>query len=202
MVSALKAIAWRRVAFLFPVSLAVVLFLFGARLDLSALSPPLLAVNALLALVSAGFVTAALIIVPWCLRRLWRICLSWITLFILRRAIKAYSSPVQAHSIGEQEGSVVIKLPLGADSGTTLGQRILASNAATGDALGIVQPLEVRKSSCLCMVSDRMDRLEFWEGLENRKRSDFSPPSGVVFSREIPDNFGDFAEKVTLYWRG
>lgn len=202
MSAALKAIAWKRAIVLFPVCLTVALFLFGARLDLPALSPTLLAVNAVLAVVSAGVATAIVIMAGWGLSRLWRKSLSRVTLFTLRRAIIAYSKPVQAHSIGEQEGSVIIKLPLGAAGGTLSGQRILASNAATGEVLGVVEPVEIREASCLCLVADRMDQAEFWDNLESRKRRDFSPPQGVVFSREIPDGFWDFAEKVTLHWRG
>lgn len=65
MSAALKAIAGKRAIVLFPVCLTVVLFLFGARLDLPALSPTLLAVNAVLAAVSAGGATAILIIAGW-----------------------------------------------------------------------------------------------------------------------------------------
>lgn len=202
MSAALKAIAWKRAIVLFPIFLTVALFLFGARLDLPALSPTLLATNAVLALVSAGVATALLIIAGWGLSRLWRKSLSRVTLFTVRRAVKGYCKPVQAHSIGEQEGNVVIKLPLGEDSGTLVGQRILAANTATGDIIGVVEPVEVREAACLCLVADRMDQAEFWEELESRKRRDFSPPQGVVFSREIPDGFWDFAEKVTLHWRG
>lgn len=206
MSAALKAIAWKRAIVLFPIFLTVALFLINARLDLRyapfGLALQVAAGVLLLSGVGAVAVSALITAVVRVSRKLWRKSLSGVTLFTLRQAVKGYCKPVQAHSIGEQEGNVVIKLPLGEDSGTLVGQRILAANTATGDIIGVVEPVEVREASCLCLVADRMDQTEFWEDLESRKRRDFSPPQGVVFSREIPDGFWDFTEKVTLHWRG
>lgn len=198
MVSALKAIAWRRVAFLFPVSLAVALFLFGARLDLSALSPPLLAVNALLALMSAGFATAILIIVPWGLRRLWRIILSQVAVFAVKSAIKASSRKVTATGIGSRDGELVVSLSAGIQDGIARGSKFLATTA-TGEPLGMVECFEVSETSCLCAVFVMLNA-DFWAGLDARKGRDPSPPLGVEFTGYIPENFLVELQRLLKQW--
>ena len=96
---------------------------------------------------------------------------------------------------------MVIRLPLGEDSGMALGQGVRVVNLATEQLLGVLELLSVEKSSCVCVVSDRIS-LEFWEGLDERRRTDFRPPGGVLFYREIPEGFLDFAERIIPKWRG
>ena len=194
----MKAIAWRRVAFLFPVFLTVALFLFGAKLDLSALSPPLLAVKAVLALVSAGFATAVVIVVPWGLRRLWRISLSRVAMFTVKSAIKASSRKVTATGIGSRDGELVISLSAGIHDGIARGSKFLATTA-TGEPLGMVECFEVSEASCLCAVFGMLN-VDFWTDLDARKSRDPSPPLGVDFTGHIPENFLADVQKLLKQW--
>lgn len=198
MVSELKAIAWRRVAFLFSVSLAVVLFLFEARLDLPTLSPTLLAVNALLALMSAGLATAVLIVLPWGLRRLWRISLARVAMFAVKRAIKASSRKVTATGIGSRDGELVVSLSAGIQDGITRGSKFLATTA-TGEPLGMVECFEVSEASCLCTVFVMLNA-DFWTDLDARKGRDPSPPLGVDFTGYIPENFLAEIQRLLKQW--
>lgn len=200
----MKIVTRPRVAFLFTVNLAISLFLVGARLDLTTLPFPLLALNVVLAILLAGTATviqALLIAISWWLwRRLLRVVLSLITMFTLRRSVNAFTKPVEAQSIGEQEGNLVVRLPLGHDLGMEMEQLILAKGSATGELLGVLEPLSVEGTSCLCFIFDRIS-IDFWQGLEDRMKNDFSPPNGVIFSRQVPEGFTEFAERVVLSWR-
>ena len=195
---------WKWLA-LYAVVLAIVLFLFGAKLDLNVLPISLLAVNAVLALVAAGIVTLVLVVLAialaWVAKKVWRKVLARVTLFTLLRAVDRYSAPVQAVSIGERNGSLVIRLPLGEDSGMVSGQRFSAINLATGGLLGVIESFDVEKLSCSCSLSGSIN-IEFWEELEARMRREFSPPAGVIFSREIPEGFWDLANGIIRHWGG
>lgn len=194
----LKAIAWKRAIVLFPVCLTVVLFLFGARLDLPALSPTLLAVNAALAVVSAGGATAILIIAGWGLSRLWRKSLSRVTLFTLRRATETISRKVAATGIGGRGGELIVSLPIGIQDGITRGAKFWATTA-TGDRLGVVECFEVSESSCLCVVFAILNE-DFWTDLDARKSRDPSPPMGVHFTGYIPEGFLVDVQRFLKQW--
>lgn len=180
---------------------AIALFFFENRLNLVEASWRLLVAYLAIVLALAGMITFALVILCWGSGRIWRKSLSQVTLLTLARAVEFYSKPAQADGIAEYNGHLVIKLPWGEDSGMVLGQRVLAANVATKEPLGILEPLEVWKSDCLCFVSDAVN-VDFWEKLDERKGTDFSPPPGVVFSREIPEGFLEFTGRIVPYWRG
>jgi hypothetical protein len=178
----------------------IVLFFFQARLDLPNLKPTVLLAYTVAALVFP----AVLVLIAFFLVKAFiftaRLILSWLALFVFFVAVEKYSKPVIAESISEQHGDLVVRLPLGADNGLTSEQRIQAANSATGEILGVLSPLDIGRTACLCIVFDRMN-VDFWDDLDNRKRRNFSPPSGVKFAREIPDRFLVFLKLVQCVWR-
>ena len=200
----MKVSVWQWIA-VYAIVLPIVLLFFGARLEFEELHAGLLAANVLLALLMAAVATVILLVLSWPLasitKQIWRAALSRIAFSVVRRAVERCSKPVQAESIGERNGELVIRLPLGEDSGMALGQGVRVVNLATEQLLGVLELLSVEKSSCVCVVSDRIS-LEFWEGLDERRRTDFRPPGGVLFYREIPEGFLDFAERIIPKWRG
>lgn len=198
MSAALKAIAWKRAIVLFPIFLTVALFLFGVRLDLPALSPTLLAANAVLALVSAGVATALLIIAGWGLSRLWRKSLSRVTLFTVRRAVETSYRKVAATGIGGRGGELIVSLPIGIQDGITRGAKFWVTTA-TGERLGIVECFEVSESSCLCTVFAMLNE-DFWTDLDARKGRDPSPPMGVDFAGYIPEGFLVDVQRILKQW--
>ena len=185
--------------------MAVVLFVLETRIDFNALAVPPLAASISLASLAAAATTVALVIsarAGWLVsRKIARTVLSRLALFTLLRAVDRYSTPVEAISIGELNGNLVIRLPLGTDDEAESGQRFSAINSATGTLLGVIESFEVGNSSCSCSVSATMN-VEFWEELESRMRREFSPPGGVIFSREIPDGFWDLANRIICHWGG
>ena len=152
----MKISVWQWIA-VYAVVLTVVLFVFGTRLDFSALAAAPFAVNVALASLVAAVVTVILVISAWAAwlisRRLARAVLCRLALFTLLRAVDRYSAPVQDIGIGELYGSLVIRLPLGRDDSIELGQRFSGINSATGTLLGVIESFEVGKSSCSCSVS-------------------------------------------------
>ena len=193
-----EAIAWKRAIVQFPICLTIALFLFGAQLDLRSLSPAFLAVNAALAVVSAGIGTAILLSVAWGLSRLWRLILSRVTLFTLRRAIETSSRKVAATGIGSRGGELIVSLPVGIQDGITRDAKFWATTA-TGERLGIVECVEVSEASCLCMVFAILNE-DFWADLEARKSRDPSPPMGVDFVGYIPEGFLVDVQRFLRQW--
>ena len=193
-----KAIAWKQAIVLFPVCLAIALFLFGAQLDLRSLSPTFLAVNAVLAVVSAGVGTAILLSGAWGLSRLWRLILSRVTLFTLRRAIETSSRKAAATGIGSRGGELIVSLPVGIQDGITRGSKFWVTTA-TGERLGIVECFETSESSCLCAVFAILNA-DFWTDLDARKGRDPSPPMGVDFAGYIPEGFLVDVQRFLKQW--
>jgi hypothetical protein len=192
---------------LFPVILALTLFLFQAGIELSPLPFRLVAIYAAFAILVSVVASIALAFAAFqaigSVAKFHRSILSKLTLHTLRSASNQLSITVQADGIGEREGSVVIRLAIGRDSGVNLGDRFLVANIATGKTWGSVDAVETEDASCLCSVSDRSEMtegLEFWQGLEDRMRSDPSPPSGVSFSKYIPEGLYDAVRQILQNW--
>ena len=205
MSAALKALAWKRAIVLFPICLTIALFLISARLDLRSaplgLSLQVVAGALVFSGAAAAAISVLMTVVTRISRKLWRKSLSGITLFTLKRAVGGYTGAVLAEAIGELRGHSVIRLPLGADSGVVVGERILAVSIATAEVLGIVEVQDVEKSFCLCSISGRL-RIDFWDELESRSRRGLGPPEGAVFQREVPAGFWDFVKRIIQHWRG
>ena len=199
-----KVIAWKRAIVLFPIYLTIALFLISARLDLRSAPLELSLQVVIWALLISGVAAAAssalLTAIARVSRKLWRKSLSGVTIFTLEKAVDVYTGAVLAEAIGELRGNSVIRLPIGADSGVVIGEKILAVSIATEEALGIVEVQDVEKSFCLCSISGRI-HIDFWDELESRSRRGLSPPEGAVFQREIPTGFWDFVKRIIRHWR-
>ena len=134
-------------------------------------------------LASAG-VAIGLIIFCQLVRRLYvgrRRPFAWIASRVLEVASRESGLSVEALGIGSREGELVIRLPLGVTNAIEEGDSFLALNTYTKEQLGSVYVISVDQDSCLCTVSDNMNRHDFWAGLENRMMSDFAAPPGVEF---------------------
>ena len=83
----------------------------------------------------------------------------------------------------------------------TEGEKFEVSNTASGRILGVLEVTAMEELSCLCQVFDRIDT-DFWQELEERARSNPAPPSGVTFSRALPEGFWDFVQKIVGNWGG
>jgi hypothetical protein len=189
----------------FGLVLAIVLFLFQARLDLLSLSAKLVATNTVFAiLISLGVAfsfLAGFILLIGLLSKLWRRLLVRITLYTMARAVGGQSRAVHAIGIGPQRGNVVVRLAIGSSESVATGDRFVAVNAATRERLGVLEVEEAEADSCVCRVSDRIN-VEFWEGLEGRMSRDPSPPAGVTFSLEGAEEVLNTIKQLLRSWGG
>lgn len=119
----------------------------------------------------------------------------------MAQAIEVYAGSVEALGIGERDGSVVIRLELGSNQPAMIGDRFDAFNLASGEKWGVIEATEISSDSCICSVFDRIN-VEFWQGLEIRMRTDAAPPTGIKFSREVPENILVFLDRLIQHLGG
>ena len=190
---------------LFAISLTIVFFVFQARLDLLTLPARYIVVNTVLALlISLG--AAALSLAGFCFllaltRKVWRRIVIRIALHTLEQAVGVYTRRLQADGIDEQDGGVIIRLAIGSHESIIVGDKFEVLNAASRRKLGVLEVDQVEEVSCVCRVFDRID-VDFWAELEERMRVDPSPPTGVTFSREIPQGLLEFVTGLIRNWGG
>ena len=200
----LRLFQWKELGVLFPIALAIVLFLFQAFIDFRSLSANHIIINSILAIIIAVVASVVILLLKLILTRfggkLGRLLLAKFALHILGRAYAKHIKATSATGIGHTEGSVNIGLPLGDAHGVSAGDRFRVVNTATRELLGVIQSIKVEASSCLCSVSDRLNP-DFWEGLERRMYYDPTPPAGVTFFKEAPDDFLDFVGRLLQNWR-
>jgi hypothetical protein len=196
-----------RIAFIpaFGIILAIVLFLFQARVDFLSISTRYVVINAILAiLISLGATTlllAGYAVLARLFRKTWRRLLIRITSYTLEQATNQHSKIIHATGIGEREGSVVIRLEIGSQESVVPGDKFEVSNIASKEKLGTIEVIEIEETSCVCSVFDRIN-VHFWDGLEERMRRDPSPPSGVIISREFPEGILESMQILLRNWRG
>ena len=192
---------WIRIGFLpvYGISLTIVLLLFQARVDLSALSSGFLTINIVLAMLIALAATLVLVLVPMLcwgyLPKIGRRVLAAIALRTLSQALRQHDQSVTCIGIGQREVSVVIRLETGFNSGVDYSTRFRVTNTA------IIEAVEVNDASCICIVFDRINR-DFWDDLEQRMNRDAAPPLGVTFKRELPVECLEFVAQLLNNWGG
>lgn len=186
---------------IFAIVLAVVLFLFQARIELLQLSAKYVALNTVFAVLISLGATTLLLAGFVVITKAWSRVLVRITLYTVARAVNSYTREVRAAGIAPREGSVVLRLAIGSNAGVREGDNFLVLNTTTRDEWGELQVIETEDTSCVCRVSDTMN-LDFWSGLEQRMQRDPSPPTGVTFSRDVPEGFSDFVQRLVRSWGG
>lgn len=131
-------------------------------------------------------------------RRPW----AWVAIRALDASSREISPSIPALGIGSRDGNLAIRLPQGVVHSIKEGDSFLALNSHTRERVGLVDVVEVLHDSCICVVFDKMDHQEFWEGLENRMNRDFAPPPGAEFSRLVNQDHFDFVRRQIRNWAG
>ena len=153
---------------------------------------------AVLVALGAAFVSAIIaVLVP----KISKKCAAQLALWVITRAAKSYSIEVEAEGIGEKEGSLVVGIATGSSEGTRRGDKFLVLNSATDDEWGVLEVLEADENSCVCRVSNRINR-EFWDELESKIRTNPSFPRGLSISRNLPEGILDFVQRLVRDWGG
>lgn len=188
----------------FAISLAITLPLFIVLKDFGSLPIKYVVINSAFAVLIAALAAFTLLTLDTILtkrfRGLFYRLLAKISILTLARATRGYGTETQALGIGNQSGSLVIRIPTQPIELVTIGDQYVARNIASRKALGVLEVIEVTESSFVCSVFDRMDSIEFWEELENRMVRDPSPPSGVTFVREINQAATEYVIRVLSDW--
>jgi hypothetical protein len=131
-------------------------------------------------------------------RRPW----AWVAIFVMEAASGKPAQSVSALGISHSGGSLIVSLPRERNDFLAVGDSFVAANVHTKENLGAVEVISVASGFCLCEVIDRMESPDFWAGLENRMAHDFSPPSGVEFSRYINSGSIDSVMRLIRKWGG
>lgn len=173
-------------------------------LDFQSLSTQYIVLNIALALLISFGATLVLLVglLPFAgfLSSIWRRLLVKIAFYAFKQAVSRQYSPIEATGIGPREGSVVIRLEAGSNSGVAYRAKFRVTNAATGETWGIIEAVEVDDTSCTCIVSDRSNP-DFWDELEGRMRRDAAPPQGVTITREFPEDIVEIIRELLKSWR-
>ena len=119
---------------------------------------------------------------------------------VLEAATGRPTQSIPALGISDSGGSLIVSLPREQSDFLSVGDTFVAANVHTNEMLGAVEVTIVESDFCLCQVIDRMESPDFWAGLENRMAHDFSPPSGVEFSRYIDRDSIDSVKRLIRSW--
>lgn len=113
-----------------------------------------------------------------------------------------YSITVQATGIASIEGSLVVGLEIGSESGVKVGEQFVVSNATNQQTLGVVGVFRLYEASSVCKVIDWTND-KFWSALELRMEQDPSFPTGVAITRDSQeDALLQSLQNLLASWRG
>ena len=155
----------------------------------------------LLSIVSTVALMVAGSAMVWAYRRRRR-PLAWLAIQVLAAATKEPVTFVEASGILSRDGNLLVSLPRRQSDSIADGDSFIAVRLQDQKHLGIVTVIRVQDYHYLCEVTDRMDAQDFWNGLELRMASDFSPPAGVGFSRHIDQIDADSIRRLIRSWGG
>ena len=93
--------------------------------------------------------------------------------------LRLLNRDIAIQEIRDVQGTVHLVFPYGTNSGVGQGMLIEVVRQTGGERLGTVTIVRAEEHWSLAAPADRA-MPDFWDGLENRMRSDFSPPVAVV----------------------
>ena len=176
----------------------VVLFFFQSRIDLASRSAWELLFYSLFALILPALIIVLLFLLITIPQKIVRKAMIWVTLIAIRKAAIVQSRTAKALGIGNRDGELVLGLEIGTQEGATPGARFRVATVS-GETLGFGECIEVFETSCLCMVSDRINT-DYWESLEGRMLTDPSPPAGVTFTGYVAEEILDTIRQLLEKW--
>ena len=93
--------------------------------------------------------------------------------------LRQLNTAVPIQEIRSKDGTVHLVFPHGTKSGLGKGMLIEVVRLTGGERLGTVRIVEAAEDWSLARPTDRIVP-DFWDGLEDRMKSDFTPPAAVV----------------------
>ncbi len=113
----------------------------------------------------------------------------------IENQIREYSSQIQILGLIDKSGTVNLILEQGFSNGISQGMILNVVTDPGGEVFGEAQVTELNNRGCIVSPTNRINT-EFWEKLEDRMRSDPSPPPNIVAKRQIPDGIMDFLKTL------
>ena len=152
----------------------------GSHIAVTVLSAVSMAIGG--SLILLGVWISATMLLPRLLRRL----AVWVTFRTIHKLVAELEPAVKPIGITPFDDDVGVGLPLGVQDGIIAGDQFVVLNASSGDKWGLLEVSNVWEDSCVCFVSDRINK-DFWDNLERNMWQDPSFPAGATVRRIIPE---------------
>ncbi len=117
--------------------------------------------------------------------KVWIPIAKWITLKYIEKRMKEYSSEIRILGLKNNSGTVNLILEAGVNDGVSLEVMLDVVTKPGGERYGEVRVIQLSNGVSIVSPTNRIN-VEFWEKLEDRMRSDPSPPPNVVAKLQIP----------------
>ncbi len=109
--------------------------------------------------------------------------------------MREYSSQIRILGLTNNSGTVNLILEASSSDGIYPEAMLDVVTEPGGERYGEVQVIQISNSGCTVSPTNRINT-EFWERLEDRMKSDPSPPPNIVAKRQIPDEIMDFLKTL------
>jgi hypothetical protein len=124
------------------------------------------------------------------LSRLWIPIAKWVAWEYIEKRMKEYSSEIRILGLKNSSGTVNLILEAGVNDGVSLGMTLDVVTQPGGEKYGEVQVIQLSNGGCIVLPTNRIN-IEFWEKLEDRMKSDPSPPANVAARLQMPEGLVD-----------
>lgn len=129
------------------------------------------------------------------LSKVWIAAAKRIALRYVVNQMREYSSQIRIIGLTNNSGTVNLILEASSSDGIYPKARLDIITDPGGEIYGEVQVIQISNSGCKVSPTNRINT-EFWEKLEDRMKSDPSPPPNIVAKRQIPDGIRDFLKTL------
>lgn len=109
----------------------------------------------------------------------------------IENQMREYSSEISILGLTNNSGTVNLILEAGSSNGISRETMLNVVTYPGAELYGEVQVIQISDSKCTASPTNRINS-EFWEKLEDKMKSDPSPPPNIVAKRQIPDGIMDF----------
>jgi len=109
--------------------------------------------------------------------------------------MREYSSQIRIIGLNNNFGTVNLILEASSSDGIYPEAMLDVVTDPGGEIYGEVQIIQISNSGITVSPTNRINT-EFWEKLEDRMKSDPSPPPNIVAKRQIPDGIMDFLKTL------
>lgn len=118
--------------------------------------------------------------------QVWMPIAKWIAWKYIEKRIKEYGTEIPVSGLKNNSGTVNLILEAGASDGVSPGMILDVLTKPGGEKYGEVQVIQLSTDVCVALPTNRVN-VEFWEKLEDRMKTDPSPPANIAAKLQIPN---------------